>query len=198
EDSPLLASVPLSDEYASGYGASKWADEVMLHDAHQRFGLPVNIYRGDMMLAHSRYKGQINVPDMFTRLLYSIIMTGLAPETFYEREADGSRPKTHYDGLPVDFIASAIVGTSSKAHRAIKTYNMLNHHADDGISLDAVVDWIESAGYQVQRVRDHAQWMQRFETKLSTLTEQQRQHSSLGALGAWRHPHPAHAPMSGR
>jgi fatty acid CoA ligase FadD9 len=195
EDSPLLASIALGDGYAAGYGASKWADEVLLHDAHKRFGLPVNIYRGDMMLAHRRYKGQINVPDMFTRLMYSVIMTGLAPESFYEREPDGRKAKAHYDGLPVDFIASAMVGVGSKAHRGIKTYNVLNHHSDDGVSLDSVVDWIVSAGYLVERVQDHGEWLTRFETKLSTLTEQQRQHSSLSVLGAWRHPHPAHPPQ---
>jgi fatty acid CoA ligase FadD9 len=197
EDSPLLPSVTLGDEYAAGYGASKWDSEVLLHGAHARFGLPVNIYRGDMMLAHSRYKGQINVPDMFTRLMFSIIVTGLAPESFYERAADGRRAQAHYDGLPVDFIAAAIAGTSARAHRDIKTFNVLNQHADDGVSLDTVVDWIESAGYTVERVRDHGQWVKRFEAKLSTLTEAQRHQSSLSILGAWRHPHPAHPPMSG-
>jgi fatty acid CoA ligase FadD9 len=29
------------------------------------------------------------------------------------------------------------------------------------------------------------------------LTEQQRQHSSLSVLGAWRRPHPAHPPHDG-
>jgi fatty acid CoA ligase FadD9 len=197
EDSPLLQSVTLSDDYAAGYGVSKWAGEALLLDAHNRFGLPVNIYRGDMMLAHRRYKGQINVPDMITRLFYSIIMTGLAPESFYEFEPDARKAKAHYDGLPVDFIAAAIVGSSSKAHRSIRTYNVQNHHSDDGVSLDSIVDWIESAGYVVERVPDHAQWLQRFETKLSTLTEQQRQHSSLSVLGAWRRPHPAHPPQDG-
>ena len=195
EDSPLLASIALGDGYAAGYGASKWADEVLLHDAHKRFGLPINIYRGDMMLAHRRYKGQINVPDMFTRLMFSVIMTGLAPESFYEREPDGRKAKSHYDGLPVDFIAAAIVGSSSKSQRGINTYNVLNQHSDDGVSLDTVVDWIESAGYPVERLPDHGEWLKRFEAKLSTLTEPQRQHSSLSVLGAWRHPHPARPPQ---
>jgi hypothetical protein len=86
--------------------------EVLLQSAQQRFRLPVNVYRGDMMLAHSRYKGQINVPDSFTRPLYSIITTGLTPESFYELATDGHRPKAHYDGWPVDFIAS-VRGLSS-------------------------------------------------------------------------------------
>ena len=39
-----------------GYGASKWAAEQLLHSAHRRFGLPVNVFRGDMMLAHRHYR----------------------------------------------------------------------------------------------------------------------------------------------
>jgi fatty acid CoA ligase FadD9 len=37
-----------------------------------------------MILAHSRYVGQINVPDMFTRWLFSLIVSGIAPRSFYE------------------------------------------------------------------------------------------------------------------
>ena len=48
---------------------------------------------GDMMLPHSRYHEQVNVPDIFIRLLHSIVTTGLAPASFYELEADGSRPE---------------------------------------------------------------------------------------------------------
>ena len=88
----------------------------------------------------------------------------------------------------MDFIAAAIVGSSSKSHREINTYNVLNHHSDDGVSLDTVVDWIESAGYPVQRLPDHAEWLKRFEAKLSTLTEHQRQHSSLSVLGGMASP----------
>ena len=92
EDSPLRQKIALSDDYGNGYGASKWAAEQLLHSAHRRFGLPVNVFRGDMMLAHRRYHGQINVPDIFTRLLYSVVMTGLAPASFYVSRPDGSRP----------------------------------------------------------------------------------------------------------
>jgi fatty acid CoA ligase FadD9 len=196
EDSPLLESVALSDEYAAGYGASKWAAEWLLQTANRRFGLPVNTFRGDMILPHTRYKGQINVPDMITRLLYSVITTGLAPESFYEREPDGSRARAHYDGLPVDFIAEAMVGIGSRPHRQLRTFNVQNDH-DDGVSLDSFVDWVESAGYPIERVGDHKQWLQRFEAKLSTLSEPQRQHSSINILGYFRRPHPAHPPAYG-
>jgi fatty acid CoA ligase FadD9 len=78
----------------------------------------------------------------------------------------------------------------------VRTFNVFNDH-DDGISLDSFVDWVESAGYPVERVRDHKQWLQRFEAKLSTLTEAQRQHSSINILGYFRQPHPAHPPKYG-
>ena len=37
------------------------------------------VFRSDMILAHSRYAGQLNVPDAFTRLLISLLSTGIAP-----------------------------------------------------------------------------------------------------------------------
>ena len=135
-----------------GYGTSKWAAEQVLQSAHRRFGLPVNVFRGDMMLAHRRYQQQINGPDVFTRLLSSVIMTGLAPVSFHPLKSDGSRPRAHYDGLPVDFVAAAVVGISLEPHHEIRTFHVLNHHVDDGISLDTFVDWIEEAGYPVERV----------------------------------------------
>jgi fatty acid CoA ligase FadD9 len=149
------------------------------------------------MLAHRRYSKQINVPDVFTRLLYSIVMTGLAPSTFYVPESDGSRPDAHYDGLPVDFIASAIVGISTEPHREIKTFHVLNHHEHDGVSLDTFVDWIEAAGYAVEREPDHRRWVQRFEEKLRALPEDKRQLSSLTVLDSLRHPYKAGVPMVG-
>ncbi len=191
EDSPLRQKVTLSHDYGSGYGASKWAAEHLLHSAHRRFGIPVNVFRGDMMLAHRTYQHQINVPDVFTRLLYSVIVTGLAPLSFYRLEPDGGRPSAHYDGLPVDFIASAIAGISAEPHREIRTFHVLNYHEHDGVSLDTFVDWIEAAGHPVERVADHREWIKRFETKLKALPEEKRQHSSLTVLDSLRHPYNA-------
>jgi fatty acid CoA ligase FadD9 len=189
-------TVTLTDGYASGYGASKWAGEVLLRDAHERFGLPVNVFRGDMILAHSRFAGQINVPDMFTRLLFSVVQTGIAPVSFYELPPDGSRPRAHYDGLPVDFIAAAMQQIGAVPHADFKTYNVINMHADDGISLDRIIDWVASAGYSVHRLRDYADWLHRFADKLRHLPDEQRAHSSLTILGHFAHPHPPHARLA--
>ena len=56
---------------------------MLLREAHDLCGLPVAVFRSDMILAHSRYAGQLNVPDAFTRLIFSLLATGIAPRTFY-------------------------------------------------------------------------------------------------------------------
>ena len=95
-------ATPTATATASGRG------EVLLREAHDHFGLPVSVFRCDMILADTTYAGQLNVPDMFTRMMLSLVATGVAPQSFYELDADGNRQRAHYDGLPVEFIAEAI------------------------------------------------------------------------------------------
>jgi fatty acid CoA ligase FadD9 len=197
EDSPLMTLVSLSQAYASGYATSKWAAEHMLHAAGRRFGLPVNVFRCSMMLPHRRFHEQINVDDIFTRLLYSVTMTGIAPASFYVPAPDGSRAEAHYDGLPVDFVAAAIAGISTKPHEGVQTFNVLNHHADDGLSLDVFVDWVEAAGYPLTRVGDYDKWLVRFEARLRALPRDKRHLSSLAVLGSLRQPSPEGRLMAG-
>ena len=99
----------INDSYANGYGNSKWAGEVLLREAHDLCGLPVAVFRCDMILADTTYAGQLNLPDMFTRMMLSLVATGIAPGSFYELDAEGNRQRAHYDGLPVEFIADADV-----------------------------------------------------------------------------------------
>ncbi|OBJ56746.1 carboxylic acid reductase, partial [Mycobacterium sp. 1423905.2] len=90
EDVDVRSASPsrsLDESYASGYATSKWAGEVLLREAHDLCGVPVAVFRSDMILAHSRYSGQLNVPDMFTRLILSVVATGLAPRSFYQLDA---------------------------------------------------------------------------------------------------------------
>ena len=188
EDADLPKYMGLCGDYASGYSVSKWAGEVLLRHAHDMFQLPVHIFRADMVLAHRRYKGQINVLDMFTRLLYSIIVSGLAPHSFYDLEPNGHQAKAHYDGLPADFVADTMTGIGCRPYEGFTTYNIVNTHYDDGISLDRIVDWIVSAGYSVERMAQHDRWFECFSAKLGTLPENQRQHSSHAILEAFREP----------
>lgn len=189
EDSPLKKSTQLSDDaYAAGYGASKWAAELLLQRANQQFGLAINTFRGNMMLPHQKYSGEMNVSDMFTRLLYSLIETGLAPYSFYPLQEDGSKTPAHYDGTPVDIVAAAVAGVTDNLSGEYRTYNIHNYHADDGCSLDAFVDWIESAGYPLTRLDDHQAWYDRFNDKLTSLPEAKKQKSALEIMGAYSRP----------
>ncbi|WP_022981562.1 carboxylic acid reductase, partial [Ideonella sp. B508-1] len=182
---------PIDGRYAGGYATSKWAGEVLLREAHERCGLPVTVLRSDMILAHSRFHGQLNVPDMFTRLILSLVVTGLAPASFYQPGPAGAM-RPHYDGLPVDFVAAAVAALGDGDADGFRTYHVLNPH-DDGISLDSFADWIAESGHRLERVADHADWLARFETALRALPDERRQQSVLALLDAFRQPMPATA-----
>ena len=181
----LQSAWPVTGGYAHGYATSKWASEILLKQVHERFGTPVRVFRPGMILPHRRYLGQANAPDMLTRLLASVIYTGLAPRSFY---LGGQGAKAHYDGLPVDFIAAAMVALSSAAQADSATYQVSNANWEDGISLDTLIDWVQTAGYGVERVDDHAAWYQAFSARLQALPAAQRQHSSLPILNQWAKP----------
>lgn len=190
EDSDVRSAIPVqrvAEGYASGYATSKWAGEVLLREAHERCGLPVTTFRSNMILAHSRYQGQLNVPDAFTRLLFSLISTGIAPHSFYRTVDAGEPRRAHYDGLPVDFTAAAVVALSARAETTYETFSLVNPH-DDGVSLDTFVDWLNEAGHPIRRVADYDGWFSRFEAALRALPEKQRQHSLLPLLHGYAQP----------
>jgi thioester reductase-like protein len=187
---------------ANGYGNSKWAGEVLLREANDLCGLPVGVFRCATILADTSYAGQLNASDTFTRMVLSVMATGIAPGSFYQLDPDGNRQRAHFDGLPVGFVAEAIatlgvrLGTSSLA--GFETYHVMNPH-DDGIGLDEYVDWLIEAGYPVRRVDDFDEWLQRFEAGLRALPDRQRTHSVLQMLllrdaGQLRPPAPLRGP----
>jgi fatty acid CoA ligase FadD9 len=183
----LNPSRRIDDSYANGYNNSKWAGEVLLREAHDQCGLPVAVFRCDMILADTRYGGQLNVPDVFTRTMLSLVATGIAPGSFYELDANGNRQRAHYDGLPVDFIAESIATLGAGVEDGYQTYHVLNPY-DDGIGLDQFVDWLNEAGYPIQLIANYNDWLQRFETAMRALPERQRQHSVLPLLHYWQEP----------
>ena len=91
--------------------------------------------------------GSSNVPDMFTRLLFSLVVTGIAPATFYAQDATGGRPRGRYEGLAVDFLAGSITAIGARHTKGFYSYNLSSAH-DDGISLDNFVDWLIDGGMQ--------------------------------------------------
>jgi fatty acid CoA ligase FadD9 len=190
EDVDVRSASPsrsLDESYASGYATSKWAGEVLLREAHDLCGLPVAVFRSDMILAHSHFSGQLNVPDMFTRLILSVLATGLAPRSFYQLDPSGNPQRAHYDGLPADFTADAITTLGGGIADGYRTYNVLNTH-DDGVSLDTFVDWLIAAGHRIERIDDYGEWLTRFEAAMKALPDHQRKNSMLPLMSAYARP----------
>ncbi|MFI1916565.1 carboxylic acid reductase [Nocardia sp. NPDC020380] len=183
----ISGSRKINDGYANGYGNSKWAGEVLLRAAHDLCGLPVAVFRCDLILADTGYAGQLNLPDMFTRLMLSVVATGVAPGSFYERDAEGNRQRAHFNGLPVEFVAEAISTLGAQCTGGFRTFHVMNPY-DDGIGLDEFIDWLIGAGYSIQRVGDYDSWLRRFETTLRTLPERQRHYSLLPLLHYYLKP----------
>ncbi|QHF92759.1 hypothetical protein DEH18_01255 [Streptomyces sp. NHF165] len=80
ESADVRTACPTRDlgrAYADGHAAAKWAGEVLLREAHERFGLPVAVFRSNLILAHPRYRGRFNVSDVFTRLVLSLLAHAL-------------------------------------------------------------------------------------------------------------------------
>jgi fatty acid CoA ligase FadD9 len=199
EDADIRQMSPtrkIGDNYANGYGNSKWAGEVLLREAHDLCRLPVSVFRCDMIMADTTYAGQLNVPDMFTRMMLSLVATGIAPYSFYELDADGNRQRAHFDGLPVEFIADAISTLGVHVIAGFETYHVMNPY-DDGISMDTYVDWLVEAGHQIARVPEYATWLARFETTLRGLPDKQRQASLLPLLHNYQRPgHPINGSLA--
>jgi fatty acid CoA ligase FadD9 len=177
----------VDDSYANGYGNSKWGGEVLLREANDLCGLPVSVFRCSWILADTTYAGQLNVPDMVTRLMLSLVATGIAPGSFYELDANGNRQQAHFDGLPVEFIAEAIATLGTQVADDFQTYHVWNPD-DDGIGMDEYVDWLIDAGYPIQRIPDYGAWLQRFETVMRALPDRQRQASVLPLLHSYQKP----------
>ncbi|WP_374023026.1 carboxylic acid reductase [Mycobacterium sp. HNNTM2301] len=190
EDADVRSASPsrsLGEAYASGYATSKWAGEVLLREAHDLCGLPVAVFRSDMILAHSRFAGQLNVPDMFTRLILSVVATGMAPRSFYRLDPSGRPQRAHYDGLPADFTAEAITTLGGQVSGGYHTYNVLNTH-DDGVSLDTFVDWLIAAGHPIERIDDYDEWLTRFTAAMNALPDAVRKSSMLPLMTAYATP----------
>jgi fatty acid CoA ligase FadD9 len=190
ESAPLLSSVPLTESYAIGYFLSKWAGEHLLRSAHLQTGIPVNVIRPGLIMPDRYLAGEMNKDDILSRLIYSMVVTGMAPDSFDEQDPTTHEAGFRIDGLPVDLLSEVIVGLSDFPSRDLRVSNACND-SDAAISLDSLVGWIESAGYQLQRIRDYRDWSDRMETALRALPREQRSHSILNVMEAYRAKTPA-------
>ncbi|MEV5826850.1 carboxylic acid reductase [Spirillospora sp. NPDC052242] len=179
----------LSSAYAAGYANSKWAGEVLLRHAHDRHGLPVTVFRSGLILAHPRYVGQLNPQDMFTRLVLSILLTGVAPTSFAARSsAERGARSAALGGVPVDFLAESVVRLGTVHPGAgYRTFNAIDPDPK-GPSLDTAVDWLIDGGASVTRIDDHSEWLRRFEIGLRAEPERIAAFTALPLIEAFRRP----------
>src|SRR6202011_6344864 len=70
---------------------------------------------------------------------------------------------------------------------SFQAYHVMNPY-DDGIGFDEFVDWLNDAGFTIQRIGDYDDWLQRFETTLRALPEKQRNSSLLPLLHNYQKP----------
>ncbi|MBM4251374.1 MAG: AMP-binding protein [Deltaproteobacteria bacterium] len=182
--SRLFSGVPLLDTYAAGYGTTKWAAEILLEQAASKFNLPVTTVRCGMILSHTKESGQINSNDFFSRLLCGLVYTKLAPASFYTHN---SNSEAHFDGLPVNFVAESIASFALKPSAGYSLYHCVNDH-QDRVSLDQIVQWVRSAGYDITMIADFDNWYRRFSDRLQQLPSHKRQQSPLPIIYQWEHP----------
>ena len=100
----------------------------------------------------------------------SLLVTGIAPRSFYETDADGHPQRAHYHGLPADFVAESIITLAARPTDGFRSFDVMNPY-DDGISLDIFVDWLIDAGHTITRIDHYQEWLGRFETALKALPE---------------------------
>ena len=55
---------------------------------------------------------------MFSRMVLSVVATGVAPGSFYRLDSGGHRQRAHFDALPVDFVAEAIATLDARVVEA--------------------------------------------------------------------------------
>lgn len=185
EDAAALGRVrPIDSGYAVGYGTTKWAGELLVRDLQARTGVPVAVFRPSMIMPPRSFGGQVNADDLLTRLLQSLVATGVAPRSFYAPTAT----RRHFDGLPVDLVARDIAAVALATRDGYATYHVVDGHLEDGVSLDSFADWVQRAGYPVKRIDDYGSWLRTFRERLEALPPSIQQHSALAGLEAWKRP----------
>lgn len=173
----------LTSGYASGYTTSKWASEVLLGELSDRFDVPVRILRCGLVLAHSTTRGEIAEADYFTRLLCGLVHTRVAPKSF-----GGEELAAAFRGLPVDFIARAIVRLSLTPWSGHGVYHVMNPPTQRAVTWDSLLGFVESYGYRLERVSSYDAWYAEFRARLEALGERALRSSPLPIVERWKSP----------
>lgn len=187
EDDNICDAIPfqeINNQYANGYAISKWASEILLHEAYDRFKLPVTVFRPSMILAHRQYATELNITDVFTRLLLSIINTKIAPQSFYQ---SNSHHSPHYNGLAVDSVVSSIIKLSKNNDNQRLIFNMVNPQ-NDKVSLDTIIEWLINSGINIKIMDDYEEWYQQFKLAMQKLPNNIKNYSMLPVIRQLKQP----------
>jgi len=178
--------VPSTAATPTATATAKWAGEVL----PARGQRPVRPYRSrlfrcDMILARDHVRGgSSNVPDLFTRLMLSLVATGYRARLVLRTPTPTVTGQcAHYDGLSVGLHRRRDLHSGCIKWWTGSTYHVMNPH-DDGIGLDEYVRLAERC-----RLPDPAHsWLRRLaatvrQLALRALPDTQR-HASLAAAAA--------------
>lgn len=130
-----------------GYSQTKWAAEIILHNAHT-LGFEINIYRPGWILGHSKNGAIAEHKNHLLLLLKGCIQLGCAPNW-----------DVLLDVMPVDTIV-AIILESSLNKSCGQVYNLVNPNT---ISWDALIQFIQHRGYAVEMM-DVYQWKEQLKS----------------------------------
>jgi fatty acid CoA ligase FadD9 len=165
EEARATSLWPTRPKDDAGFVTSLWAAEVVLEHVHAKVNLPVSLFRTSTVFPPRHSLGQVDPSDPLTQLLRAIVRSHLAPRSFYS----GSTPKPHFDGVAVDLVAEAIASVVLSRRPGFAIYHVVDGHWNDGISLDAIVDWTEKAGYPIERVAGLSAWREGIRGRLADL-----------------------------
>lgn len=168
-----------------GYASTKWAGELLLTDLGARFGVTIDLVRASNVMAHPRYRGQLNADDFLCRLACGLADSGVAPASFYAPGVDGAA----FDGVPVDFAARAIAALCLRGGAAgTHIHHLAAPPSPTGFTLDELVPVLASRGFELTRIADHARWYEAFSARLSALEGERRRRSPLLIAARWQRP----------
>jgi len=127
----------------SGYNQSKWVAEQLLITARNR-GLPLCIYRPDIVLGHSQ-TGIINFKDYF---LCNVLLTCIQLGTF-------PLINTLINFMPVDYVSQSIIYLSQQKSSYGKNFHLSHPHP---LPWEQLGVEINTLGYRLKNV-SYQQWV---------------------------------------
>ncbi len=140
ENEPLSQSEGLY----RGYAQTKWVAEHLMLEARKR-GIPVSIYRPEMISGHSK-TGVSQPNDLLCRFLKGIVQMGSAPAIDRMMHM-----------VPVDYVSQAIVHLSQNPDALGKTYHLANHAP---LAFGQLLNEIRALDFSITAI-DYDQWQAR-------------------------------------